>query len=659
MKPFKAKILNLILFLTILVGCTFCVSRMEVKARETGDSWAENSYLTHTHSSTTPSATASGSVNFGTYSSTNTLGITSYGDNAINIYSALQSFYIHASTIGALSSGSYTWSYNWLIKSASRMMLPIIFKRDTDSISLSLVSENSSTTANLSKYEVSGDFYYSVIELDSSYNVIAMTKKGSWYSAQEDSIYTFNSKCAYYILFFRHNSGDTTIATGTSTTIEFGDASLNLNKYNKLLVAKTSFTYTINGTAYKRYGTGALNYTFGSNTLWYVTDSSGNAIGKSTGYSSGYITGSDLNTLCDGEGFVEKFYQDLIITQVCNLTLNLNGGTITASGTTFSYMTLSGYCKYGTTTNYSVSIPTRDGYKFLGYYTSSGTQIYNSNGVCTNDGTYFKSNKWNYTGNAKSVVLYAKWEKNEENVYVSYQDSSGNYSDYELLYSATIDCGQTFSWDLTSAGIDTNVYYLSFLYSSSPSGTFSKTSSISYTVDGANTWYIKLQRRCYTIKVYYKIQDSDVPTETYAEYCARTNYSLKYNTTVYYGATYPYEITANTFTDDLVTYDEALDIYGSYNGTTFATSDNTIETEKFLLSDMDETVTGDSTIYIVVQLHLYKITYVDLDIYDCDDFDISDSSTYLSKFTKSMPYGKTSSIYESVYSNWYSSDYTR
>lgn len=86
------------------------------------------------------------------------------------------------------------------------------------------------------------------------------------------------------------------------------------------------------------------------------------------------------------------------------LTLDANGGSVTTSKYTMSY---------GKTDNSTVNVPTKTGYDFQGWYTSSsgGTQVYDSNGQATKEGTYINSeNKWCYL---KNKTLYAHWTPSE------------------------------------------------------------------------------------------------------------------------------------------------------------------------------------------------------------------------------------------------------
>ena len=92
------------------------------------------------------------------------------------------------------------------------------------------------------------------------------------------------------------------------------------------------------------------------------------------------------------------------------LTVNPNGGNI--NGTT-SAKSLSPplYYNGGNWWNLSGEKPSRTGYTFEGWYTSAngGTKIYNADGTCTNEGTYWKNSSYVHTGN---LSVYAHWKAN-------------------------------------------------------------------------------------------------------------------------------------------------------------------------------------------------------------------------------------------------------
>ena len=79
----------------------------------------------------------------------------------------------------------------------------------------------------------------------------------------------------------------------------------------------------------------------------------------------------------------------------------------------------------------SYCVPTRIGYTFKGWYDAleGGTQVYNADGLCTNEGTYWKDSKWAYADN---VTLYAQWEQNEYTV--TYNSNGGSTENTTRTY---------------------------------------------------------------------------------------------------------------------------------------------------------------------------------------------------------------------------------
>ena len=83
------------------------------------------------------------------------------------------------------------------------------------------------------------------------------------------------------------------------------------------------------------------------------------------------------------------------------ITFDPNGGT--TSNPTLHVI-------YDTEENNEVILPIRPGCAFLGYYTSldaDAVQVYDENGRCTNEGTYWQEDGWIYTGD---VTFYAHWK---------------------------------------------------------------------------------------------------------------------------------------------------------------------------------------------------------------------------------------------------------
>ncbi|MGN0506994.1 MAG: InlB B-repeat-containing protein [Lachnospiraceae bacterium] len=93
------------------------------------------------------------------------------------------------------------------------------------------------------------------------------------------------------------------------------------------------------------------------------------------------------------------------------VTLDANGGTLAGSATLLVTYASDTSCNSG-------RIPTRTGHAFAGWYDKpeGGTQVFNVSGVCTNEGTYWSSDKWIYDGD---VTLYAHWTPDTYNFSVS------------------------------------------------------------------------------------------------------------------------------------------------------------------------------------------------------------------------------------------------
>lgn len=174
---------------------------------------------------------------------------------------------------------------------------------------------------------------------------------------------------------------------------------------------KIQAQWTANKYTIKFNGNGSTGGSTASMTCTYNTSYNLAANGFTK---TGYIF-SGWNTKADGTG--TKYGNKV---SVENLTAT-NGGTVNlyaqwkanaytitfdANGGTSSYSTLG--VTYDSTANSSVAIPTRSHYTFDGWYTSAngGIKVYDANGSCTNDGTYFTSSKYHYASNLK---LYAHW----------------------------------------------------------------------------------------------------------------------------------------------------------------------------------------------------------------------------------------------------------
>lgn len=153
------------------------------------------------------------------------------------------------------------------------------------------------------------------------------------------------------------------------------------------------------------------------------------------------------NTSADGTGISYSFGEAFIkepsnITlyaiwskNTITMTLNANGGTVSKTSFTLaingnSYSILSSY------------IPTRTGYDFLGWYTdaSGGTQIYNAEGLCNNDGTYWNDNKCVYT---KNYTLYAHWSIKQYTISYNMNGGDGTINNQTKTYGTDITLSTT------------------------------------------------------------------------------------------------------------------------------------------------------------------------------------------------------------------------
>lgn len=83
------------------------------------------------------------------------------------------------------------------------------------------------------------------------------------------------------------------------------------------------------------------------------------------------------------------------------VTLDANGGSVGTGSVTTTY-SKGDYC------DLSWNTPTKTGYIFDGWYTeaSGGTKVYNADGSCANEGTYWSGSLWQYDG---SPTFYAHW----------------------------------------------------------------------------------------------------------------------------------------------------------------------------------------------------------------------------------------------------------
>ena len=82
------------------------------------------------------------------------------------------------------------------------------------------------------------------------------------------------------------------------------------------------------------------------------------------------------------------------------ITLNPNGGEVVVDSLEVVYETIQN-------NNISQYVPVRQAYEFLGWYDANGIQVYDANGLCTNDGIYWLDDVCVYTDDYE---LYAQWK---------------------------------------------------------------------------------------------------------------------------------------------------------------------------------------------------------------------------------------------------------
>lgn len=203
------------------------------------------------------------------------------------------------------------------------------------------------------------------------------------------------------------------LAKALGKNINSGNASINV--YAQWAPNEYEITYKSNG------GTGSDQTQTATYGISWTTKG---AVFSRTGY-----TLESWNTNADGSGTsysldagqTDKQLNNVILyaqwkANNYTLTLNANGGTVPSSSVSMTYDSNVN----GSFTDWNM--PTRNGYKFKGWYTSEtdGVQVYDETGYRTNDGTYFSEGVWKYADN---VTLYAQWEV----LNVAYYKSDGAY----------------------------------------------------------------------------------------------------------------------------------------------------------------------------------------------------------------------------------------
>ena len=145
-----------------------------------------------------------------------------------------------------------------------------------------------------------------------------------------------------------------------------------------------------------------------------------------------------------GDNKIKVYY----VPKTYTVTFKANGGNVINNNQKFTSTTKT--VKYNNTDNNDVSSlnPTKTGYTFIGWYTEEDkdgncTQVYSDKGKCTNEGTYWKDNKWCYDSN---LTVIAHWKANTYNL--TFDANGGFVNDNEKTAKVTPTYDQTFFSDV-------------------------------------------------------------------------------------------------------------------------------------------------------------------------------------------------------------------
>lgn len=205
----------------------------------------------------------------------------------------------------------------------------------------------------------------------------------------------------------------------------------------------------INGSLWSNDVRDFYNESIPKGSTWEIKD-----IKPDTGYH--YVSSTTSGTVNAGTSIIINWAIDTY-----TISYNANGGSGAPSSQTKTY---------GQTLVLSSTVPTRSGYTFLGWSTSS---------VATS-ATY--SAGGNYVNNS-GATLYAVWTQSTfvQTIMARYQLPTGGFTSYSQVHIATLEQGDTCSWSSKET-----VEY--------------KAASISYTVGTTSeTKYVTVYRQQYTI----------------------------------------------------------------------------------------------------------------------------------------------------------------
>ena len=259
------------------------------------------------------------------------------------------------------------------------------------------------------------------------------TTNPSTYTIESNAITLNNPTRAGYN--FKGWSG-TGLTGDSNTTVTIAKGSTGNRSYTANWTAKT-ITLTLDGQSATTAGTTAAYFKYATATYYSNSDCTTQltdnkiTVPARNGYSfGGYYTGTNgTGTIYinSSGAFVNNPHTAITSNKTLyakwtpkTITLTLDGQSATTAGTTaayFKYATATYYSNSDCTTqltNNKITVPTKTGYTFGGYYTETnggGTQYINASGAFTNNPhTALSSNK----------TLYAKWTVNTYTITYDY-----------------------------------------------------------------------------------------------------------------------------------------------------------------------------------------------------------------------------------------------
>ena len=305
-----------------------------------------------------------------------------------------------------------------------------------------------------------------------------------------------------------------------SQTYSAGGTVTNLTSTNGATVTAYAqwspavYTITLNkangsggtSTIYEKYGTGYYSNNTATTSITKVTTPT------RTGYTfDGYYTTSSGGgvKVIDAAGNILKENTYFVGNATLYAKWNTSVYTITLNKASGSGGTSTIYEKYGTgyysnstatTSTTKVTTPTRTGYTFGGYYTSSnggGTQIINASGTIVAGNTKFTSN----------TTIYAKWTASVYKITLNKQNGSGGTSTIYEKYGTGYYSDSATATSITKVTSPTRTGYTFGGYYATSSGSGTQIINNSGSILVANTRftsnttiYAKWTAHTYTIK---------------------------------------------------------------------------------------------------------------------------------------------------------------